>query len=878
MDTNSFDTIPLRLETRVGGNGFTAKLESHSAVAHMGKTLDASHERLGDDGLIRSRPFARLTTIAILAAVYFGAAKLGLKLAFVHASATAVWPPTGIAMAAFLVLSYRVWPGIFLGAFLANITTAGSVATSIGIATGNTLEGLLGAYLVNRFAHGRNTFDRPRDIFRFTVLAGIESTAVSATFGVTSLCLGGFANWSGYGAIWLTWWLGDAVGALTVAPLLVLWITKPRIRWNRRQLFEAGLLLFALILVALAVFGGWFPAENKNYPLEFICGPLLFWTAFRFGQRETATATLVLAGIAIWGTLNGFGPFARENANESLLLLQGFMGVTAVMTLSFAAVVAERKRIDEALRKAYKESDLRVQQRTAELSKVVETLEAEIIERKKAEEALSKLAEIVKSSDDAIISWTLDCAIIVSWNPGAERMFGYSADEAKGRLITLVIPSDRAEELPEIIESMKRGERLEHYETRRLRRDGREIEVSLSLSPLKDAGGRITEVSAIVRDITERKRAEEVVRQLAAIVESSDDAIISKTMEGAIVSWNAGAARIFGYPPEAMLGRPCAILFPSDRSAEAPKILARIKRGERVEHFETKWIRRDRRQIDVSLTVSPIKEDTGKIIGISVIARDITERKQAEGEIRQLNEELEQRVHQRTAQLEAANKELEAFSYSVSHDLAAPLRSINGFSQALLEDYAEKLDAQGKDYLQRVRAASQRMARLISDMLNLARVTRAEMHRESVDLNALARLVAAELQQTDLSRRVEFVIADGVVANGDARLLQVVLENLLGNAWKFTSKHPTARIEFGVLESDTNGDGKPIYFVRDDGAGFDKTFAHKMFDAFQRLHDTGEFEGNGIGLASVQRVINRHGGRVWAEGEVERGATFYFTL
>lgn len=235
---------------------------------------------------------------------------------------------------------------------------------------------------------------------------------------------------------------------------------------------------------------------------------------------------------------------------------------------------------------------------------------------------------------------------------------------------------------------------------------------------------------------------------------------------------------------------------------------------------------------------------------------------------------LEQRILERTTELEAANKELEAFSYSVSHDLRAPLRSIGGFSQALLEDYADSLDAQGKNYLQRVRAATLRMAQLIDDLLELSRVTRGEMRREKVDLSALAKAVAADLQKAQPERQVEFHIADGLVTEADPRLLRVVLENLVENAWKFTFQNLGATIEFGAIQRD----GKPVYFLRDDGVGFDMAYAHKLFGAFQRLHAPTEFPGTGIGLATVQRIVHRHGGRVWAEGEVERGATFYFTL
>lgn len=288
-----------------------------------------------------------LALVAVLAVVYFGTAKLGLRFAFVNPSATALWPPTGIALAAFLLFGARVWPGAFLGAFLANLTTSGSILTSISIATGNTLEGVVGWYLVERFARGPAAFERAQDIFKFAFLAGMISTTIGATVGATSLSIGGFADWTEYGAIWRTWWLGDGVGAVLVTPLVLLWKGNPRMSWTREQIMELSLLFLGLGFTGWIVFGGRFHSEVKNYPLEYLCIPFLIWAAFRFGRRKAITATCVLAGIAIQGTLHGFGPFYRETLNTSLLLVQSFVGIVAVTSLALAAEISERKRADE---------------------------------------------------------------------------------------------------------------------------------------------------------------------------------------------------------------------------------------------------------------------------------------------------------------------------------------------------------------------------------------------------------------------------------------------------------------------------------------------------------------------------------------------------
>jgi diguanylate cyclase (GGDEF)-like protein len=292
----------------------------------------------------------RLAVVVLLATAYCVAARLGLRLAFVNASATAVWPPTGIALTAVLLLGYDVWPGIFIGAFVANLLTAGTVVTSVGIATGNTLEAIAGAFLVNRFANGRRAVESAQDILAFASLAGVAATAISATIGVTILSVGGLAAWSNFGSIWLTWWLGDAAGALVIAPALLLWTDGKRLRLNRAMIAEAALAVLSLALIGLIVFGTLNPSHVMHYPLEFLCIPVLLWIAYRFGQRGAATAIVALGAIAIWGTLSGSGPFASPSPNESLLLLQSFLTVTAVMSLVLGASVSERRDVEARLR------------------------------------------------------------------------------------------------------------------------------------------------------------------------------------------------------------------------------------------------------------------------------------------------------------------------------------------------------------------------------------------------------------------------------------------------------------------------------------------------------------------------------------------------
>ena len=350
----------------------------------------------------------------------------------------------------------------------------------------------------------------------------------------------------------------------------------------------------------------------------------------------------------------------------------------------------------------------------------------------------------------------------------------------------------------------------------------------------------------------------------AIVVSASEDAIVGKTVDGVITSWNPAAERIFGYTEQEVIGRPQSFMCPPELAGEFAEIVGRISRGESVPQGDTVRRRKDGTTFPASVSVSLIRSEDGTLMGVSSITRDITEQRKRADRLLEANKSL----------LEA-NKNLEAFTYSVSHDLRAPLRALSGFSEALLEDYGDVLDEQGQEYAKRIRAASEQMATLIDDLLHLSRVARAELHPQWVDLGTEAARIAEELQNHEPDRNVHFAIERPVRVRADRTLIRTVLENLLGNAWKFTSGRDEASIEFGTRPT---GDGTICCYVRDNGAGFDPQYVGKLFTPFQRLHTTREFPGTGVGLASVQAIVARHGGRAWAEGAVGEGATFFFTL
>lgn len=670
------------------------------------------------------RPFAPAryaATALLVAASYFVSGKIGLALAFVHANATAVWPPTGIALAALLLFGYRMWPAVMLGAFLVNWTTQGTGAASIGIAAGNTLEALIGAYLVNRFCRGRACFDRTADTFKYALLASLPGPVASATIGVTVLSLCEVAAWHSFGPIWMTWLLGDIGGALVVAPVLILLSGIRAVRHSRWNVLEALLLLAAICAVGGTVFCESPPLVGTlGKPLGFVCLPLVVWAAFRFGSQGAATASILLAGIATWGTSNGQGPFATDSPNESLLYLQAFMAIMTVTALAVAAEVNEHIEKQNRLRNAEEQSRM-----------------------------------VVESALDAIV--TIDEAgNVVDWNPSAESIFGWRRAEALGRPIAaLVIP-----------ENMHRA----HWE-------GMEN--------------------------------------------------FSRTGQGQMIN----------------------------------------------RRMQLSAVRKDGTEFPVELTVLPLRRLDGQW-QFSAFLRDISERKAHETAIEAANRTLDRRVQERTAQLELITKDLESFCYTVSHDLRAPLRHILGFLDILKSESSGALSPKSSECLGYISESAHTMDRLIDDLLAFSRMGQAALNKAVVPPRPLIEALQPLLMEGCKGRDIAWKIGNLPDLYADPSMLRQVFLNLISNALKFSASREQAVVEVGAAELP----GHDAIFVRDNGIGFDMKYADRIFDPFHRLHSTADYEGSGIGLAFTKRIVEKHGGKIWAQSEPGKGATFYVAL
>ncbi len=766
------------------------------------------------------------------------------------------WPAAGLALALVLMWGRHCLPGIFLASLGASLYAGVGAPAALSIALGATVAPLFGAWLLRREVGGASQLIESLAGVAWLLGVAYASGLMSALIGVSGMAL--FQDWplSRFGESLATWMLGDALGVLSVTPLLITLRHETWPAYNWLRWLETSVVCGAVSILAAGTFvmgARWLP---DPYLQAYLLIPLMIIAALRL--PVSLMLALTLGGALAWmvGVLRGVNPIGAGNPQLAIWLLHGFMVITWVSLLLLSAMLAERRQAQRDLRS--REAHFR---------------------------ALTAL-----SSDGY---WELDSLLRVRTSTGLDAWGVPSVDDSgwtdrAGWPVTSQEDDDPAWQA--LRKLMQRREPFRDLVLRGRGPDGRDRHVRLSGEPLLDEQGRFAGYRGVSTDVSVEREAQQAVKrseaQLRALVDALPDLVVLLDDQGRwrlanralLQMWDLEDARWQGLStPEVLAQLP--IQVPGDvLSSEQEAVQLSQGKTIRVEQMLPQ-LEGAARTYDLIMT--PMADELGAYAGAVVIARDITHLKQSErirrqqlDEIQRLNAELETRVKIRTAALEAANRELEAFSYSVSHDLRAPLRSLDGFSRMLLEDYGDKLDDTGADYLQRIRRNSQRMGELIDDLLKLSRVSRAEVRRQLVNLSGMAQDILGELADADPDRQVTARVEPGLWVDADAGLVRALLENLLRNAWKFSRNTEGACIEFFGAERNH----QPLFVVRDNGVGFDMAYATRLFSPFQRLHGGGDYEGSGIGLAIVQRIVRLHGGTVFAEAKPGMGASFYFSL
>jgi PAS domain S-box-containing protein len=583
----------------------------------------------------------------IVGLAYFAVAYFGLQLASINPSATPVWPATGLAIAAMLLWGYRIAPAVFIAAFIVNYLTAGSALTSGAIAFGNTLEALTTAYFVNRWADGDRVFESPAGVGKFALIAA-GATTISATLGVSSLLLAGYTEAGSAAPVWLTWWLGDLAGAIVVTPVVLLWTLFLRRSVRLNEWSQIATVYLSAVVVGVVAFSPLIPQTSLRDPLGFLAIVPLLWASLRLGPRDTATVAAIMGAFAVWGTVMHGGPFAQVTLNESFLLLLMFMISTTVPSLALSADVTARRHMEQRLRNSEARyrgifQSARVGVWEEDFSSVADMLDA------MRAEGVEDLREYFAARPDRL-SEAIARVRILNVNDYTVELFEADGKEPLlNSLADVFLPETDSVFVEELV-TLWEGRRRFESETVLHTLKGHRLDVIFTMA---FNGDRYERTIVSVLDITARKAAELAAEHLAAVVESSTDAIISKNLNGIITSWNSGSEQLFGYTAREAIGRPITLLFPDDRLDEEAEILGRISRGERVEHYETVRRKKDGSLVDISLTVSPVRGADGKIVGASKVARDITEQKRAEERQKLVVSEMRHRIKNSLATIQA---------------------------------------------------------------------------------------------------------------------------------------------------------------------------------------------------------------------------------
>jgi PAS domain S-box-containing protein len=792
-------------------------------------------------------------TILAVALAYFVVAKLGLQLASINPSASPIWPPTGIALAAVLLSGYRIWPAIFLGALAANATTAGSLETSVVIALGNTLEGVVGGYLINRWSGGSDTFASPGRVAKFVLISAGPATVISATVGVLTLCLAGFAAWTNFTPIWVTWWLGDVAGALVVTPVIVLWARTDWRAFGRAEARRVAAVLGCAILVGFVGFSPVLQRGGYSSPLGFLVILPLVWAALRRGPRETATVGLIVTGFAIWSAIVHVGPFAHIDLNESFLLLLTFMISVSVPTLALSADVAVRQRTEENLRRTHDELDRRVKERTAALADAnIHLLEAQ------------RLANLG--------SWSWDVASNrITWSDQLYEIYGITPERFSGRLdefMGFIHPDDRAQVEASVGTALEAGTTFRHEE-RIVRPDGGIRHLHSVGEVIRDQDGVATRMLGVCLDVTAQKQAESALHESEQSYQLllkgvRDYAIYMVDPEGRVRSWNSGAANIKGYRADEIIGRHFRQFYTPEAIAEgAPeRALAQARREGKFEG-EAWRVRKDGSRFYASVMIDAIRNEAGELVGFAKITRDITQQREAQLALDQTREQLAQ-----AQKMEALGQ----LTGGIAHDFNNLLMIVSGYAQILQRRLTDTKDRQA---VEAIGAAAKRGENLTRQLLTFSR--RQQLTPVAVDLrqrvDAVHDMLAASLRGD-----IELIcdIDDDIwPVEVDLSELELALVNIAVNArdampdgGRITLSARNVALKPGSAAGPLQGDFVALAMT-DAGTGIDPEALPRVFEPFFTTKPVGK--GTGLGLSQVHGFANQSGGAVTVSSELGRG-------